>query len=102
MYSAARRAASRRGSSMRIFFPARHDASNSARGTRVVLPAPGEATSTQEEKSSRDLLTAGSSGVVGSVSVNVTMSYNYREKKPGVNLVDENPFLAAKMPTCSE
>src|ERR1700744_39617 len=36
----------RRGSSTMIFLFFSHGASNSARGTRVVLPAPGGATST--------------------------------------------------------
>ena len=46
MRSALARAAIRRGSSMMIFLPCSHGASSSASGTRVVLPAPGGATST--------------------------------------------------------
>ena len=46
MRSALARAAIRRGSSMMIFLPFSHGASSSASGTRVVLPAPGGATST--------------------------------------------------------
>jgi hypothetical protein len=42
----AARAASRRGSSSRIFLSAAHGSSSSTSGTRVVLPAPGGATST--------------------------------------------------------
>ena len=44
--SALARAAMRRGSSMMIFLPFNQGASSSASGTRVVLPAPGGATST--------------------------------------------------------
>src|SRR4249920_143361 len=44
--SAAARAASRRGSSTRIFLPFAHGSSSSTSGTRVVLPAPGGATRT--------------------------------------------------------
>ena len=47
---AARRAASRRGSSTRIS-PSTNPASSSARGTRVVLPAPGGASSTSSASS---------------------------------------------------
>ena len=46
--AAAARAASRRGSSTRIFRPATQGSFKSASGTRVVLPAPGGATSTAE------------------------------------------------------
>ena len=46
MRSAAARAASRRGSSTRIFLSAAQGSSISTSGTRVVLPAPGGATST--------------------------------------------------------
>ncbi len=46
MNDAAARAASRRGSSMMIRPSPRQVASSSASGTRVVLPAPGGATST--------------------------------------------------------
>src|ERR1700680_1756573 len=46
--SALARAAIRRGSSTMIFPPFSHGASASASGTRVVLPAPGGATSTAE------------------------------------------------------
>ena len=46
MRSAAPRAAMRRGSRTRILPPSSHDAFNKARGTRVVLPAPGGATNT--------------------------------------------------------
>ena len=44
--AAAARAASRRGSSTRIFLSFAHGSSSSTSGTRVVLPAPGGATST--------------------------------------------------------
>ena len=44
--SAAARAASRRGSSTRIFLSAAQSVSISHSGTRVVLPAPGGATRT--------------------------------------------------------
>src|SRR5882757_11131006 len=46
--SALARAAIRRGSSTMIFLFFSHGASDSASGTRVVLPAPGGATSTAE------------------------------------------------------
>ena len=46
MRLAAARAASRRGSSTRIFLSFAHGSSSSTSGTRVVLPAPGGATST--------------------------------------------------------
>ncbi len=46
MRSALARAAIRRGSSMMIFLSLSQGASSSASGTRVVLPAPGGATST--------------------------------------------------------
>ena len=47
MRAAAARAARRRGSSKMIFLSPRQGASSSASGTRVVLPAPGGATSTR-------------------------------------------------------
>ena len=43
---AAALAASRLGSSMRMVFPVSHGASSKAKGTRVVLPAPGGALKT--------------------------------------------------------
>ena len=46
MRAAAARAASRRGSSTRIFLPAAQGSAASTSGTRVVLPAPGGATRT--------------------------------------------------------
>ena len=46
MRAAAARAASRRGSSTRIFLSFAQGSSSSTSGTRVVLPAPGGATST--------------------------------------------------------
>ena len=46
MRAAAARAASRRGSSTMIFFPFAQASPASTSGTRVVLPAPGGATST--------------------------------------------------------
>ncbi len=46
MRAAAARAASRRGSSTMIFFPRAQGSSPNTSGTRVVLPAPGGATST--------------------------------------------------------
>ena len=53
MRSAAARAAMRRGSSTRIFRPPSQLSSISARGTRVVLPAPGGATRTAEVRAAR-------------------------------------------------
>ena len=46
MYAAAERAARRRGSSMRIFFPPSQRSSRRAGGTQVVFPLPGGARST--------------------------------------------------------
>src|ERR1700757_308543 len=48
MRSALARAAIRRGSSTMIFLPLAQGSSSSASGTRVVLPAPGGATSTAD------------------------------------------------------
>ena len=45
MYRAAFRAAMRRGSSIRMPLPSSHAARSNAKGTRVVLPAPGAASS---------------------------------------------------------
>src|SRR5690554_5107220 len=65
MYRAADRAASRRGSSIRIFRLSRHGASNSASGTLVVLPAPGGACSRAVVPSLRVCFSSGSMCSIG-------------------------------------
>ena len=67
MRSAAARAASRRGSSTRIFLSAAHGSSISTSGTRVVLPAPGGATSTAACARRSAAVSAGSASSIGSV-----------------------------------
>ena len=68
--SAAARAASRRGSSTRIFLPAAHGSSISTSGTRVVLPAPGGATSTAAWLCRSAAVSAGSASSIGRRSEN--------------------------------
>ena len=65
MRCAAARAARRRGSSITMRRSAHQGASASASGTRVVLPAPGGATSTTFETVRRLSSSAGSASVTG-------------------------------------
>ena len=67
MRSAAARAAIRRGSSMTIR-PSVSPASSIASGTRVVLPAPGGASSTAMPASARAAISPGRAGSMGSAS----------------------------------
>ena len=64
MRSAAARAAMRRGSSTRIF-PLAHGSLFSTSGTRVVLPAPGGATSTATFDERNAAVSAGSASSMG-------------------------------------
>src|SRR5690348_15783813 len=66
MRSAAARAAIRRGSSTRILRPFAQACSASTSGTRVVLPAPGGATSTAASRVSSAAVSAGSTSSIGS------------------------------------
>ena len=67
MRSALARAAIRRGSSMMIFLPFRaQGASSSASGTRVVLPAPGGATSTAALSAASVRASSSSTASIGS------------------------------------
>src|SRR5436190_1968992 len=68
--SAAARAARRRGSSTRIFLSAAHSASISHSGTRVVLPAPGGATSTAACRCRNAAVRRGSASSIGSAVSN--------------------------------
>lgn len=63
--SAAARAASRRGSSIRMVCPASQVSFNSANGTRVVLPAPGGASSTASWRVAKALRKAGKTSSIG-------------------------------------
>ena len=65
MRSAAALAARRRGSNTRILRSASHGAPSSASGTRVVLPAPGGATSTAEVPPERAAVISGSTSSIG-------------------------------------
>ena len=75
MRRAAARAASRRGSCITIFRPPSHGASSSASGTRVVLPAPGGATSTAAVRSASAAFRRGRASSTGRVVLIVTTSY---------------------------
>ena len=63
--SAAARAASRRGSSMMMVCPASRASPSSASGTRVVLPAPGGASSTASSRCCRAWRNAGRTSSIG-------------------------------------
>lgn len=63
--SAAARAASRRGSSIRMVCPASQVSCNSANGTRVVLPAPGGASSTASWRVAKASRKAGKTSSIG-------------------------------------
>src|SRR5262249_20685509 len=65
MRAAAARAASRRGSSTRSFFPCAQGSAASTSGTRVVLPAPGGATRTAAPPARKALVSSGSAGSMG-------------------------------------
>ena len=65
MRAAAARAASRRGSSSSIFLSFAHGSSSSTSGTRVVLPAPGGATSTAELPPRNAAVRRGSASSIG-------------------------------------
>jgi hypothetical protein len=69
--SAAPRAAIRRGSSTRIFFCPSQGASSSANGSRVVLPAPGGATSTAIVPAANTAATSGSTASIGKGASNI-------------------------------
>ena len=77
MCAAAARAASRRGSSTMIFLAFAHGSCASASGTRVVLPAPGGATSTAALAARSAAVSAGSASSMGSgVSISVNSVLN--------------------------
>ena len=65
MQPAAARAASRRGSNTRMRLPAAQSSAASARGTRVVLPAPGGATSTAVLPSRKCAVRSGRAASIG-------------------------------------
>ena len=69
MRAAAARAASRRGSSTMIFLAAAHGSCASTSGTRVVLPAPGGATSTAALAARSASVSRGSASSIGSGGV---------------------------------
>ena len=69
MRAAAARVARRRGSSIRMRPSPRQGASSRASGTRVVLPAPGGATSTALRPASSAACSAGSVSVPGGLEV---------------------------------
>src|SRR5215470_14234920 len=75
--AAAARAARRRGSSTRIFFPFAHGSSASTSGTRVVLPAPGGATSTAQALTPSARVRSGSAASIGSGAENRAMNRAY-------------------------
>ena len=67
--AAAARAASRRGSSNRMVWPASQGSSSSASGTRVVFPAPGGACNTRAGEARNAPQIAGSDGSMGKTAV---------------------------------
>ncbi|EGO62333.1 hypothetical protein ALO_19202 [Acetonema longum DSM 6540] len=69
MYRAAARAARRRGSSIRIRRPASQGVSKRAKGTRVVLPAPGGAVNTRLEADASAVFIDGSVDSIGRFTV---------------------------------
>ena len=73
MYAAQLRAASLRGSNMRIFFPIRNGASRSADGTQVVLPLPGGARNTTSRFLSNESRICGSIVSTGNMDFMQTM-----------------------------
>ena len=70
MRSAAARAAMRRGSSTRILRPCSQPSSIRARGTRVVLPAPGGATRTAELRAAKVARSSSRTASIGSGAAN--------------------------------
>ena len=70
MRSAAARAAIRRGSSTRIFRPRSQVSFIKARGTRVVLPAPGGATRTTDAHAAKAVRTSSRTASIGSGGAN--------------------------------
>ena len=79
MREAAARAASRRGSSTRIFLSFAQGSSSSTSGTRVVLPAPGGATSTAQLFAASAAVSRGSASSIGSGVSKVRM---YKRRHP--------------------
>jgi hypothetical protein len=67
--AAAPRAASRRGSSIRIFFPSSHGASSKAGGTQVVFPDPGGARKTTSRFAADEAAIAGIISSTGKVTL---------------------------------
>ena len=78
MRSAAARAAMRRGSSTRILRPRSQLSSITASGTRVVLPAPGGATSTAELRAARAARTSSMTASIGSGASNLIAAVSGR------------------------
>ena len=85
MRVAAARVARRRGSSIRILPSPRHEADSSSSGTRVVLPAPGGATSTAARPASRAARNAGSVSVTGRVGSTRESAMNQKNAVPAVS-----------------
>src|SRR5580698_9668520 len=71
MRCATARAARRRGSNMRMRFPRAHDSSRSARGTTVLLPAPGGACRTTDEPLASASRSAGSVASMGRPEISI-------------------------------
>ena len=82
MRSAAARAASLRGSSTMIFLSFAQGSSSSTSGTRVVLPAPGGATSTAASRARNAAVNAGSASSMGRGESNLIMRGNYSRSFP--------------------
>ena len=83
MRAAAARAASRRGSSTTILPVAAKGSSSSASGTRVVLPAPGGATSTARVPASSAATSRGRASSIGSGSAKARMRLNTADGERG-------------------
>ena len=65
MRPATARAAMRRGSSIRIFCPSSQGLPSRKSGTRVLLPAPGGASSSTLRRSAKAFARAGSASLIG-------------------------------------
>src|SRR5207253_8359989 len=84
--SAAARAASRRGSSIKMVWPANHGSFNKAKGTRVVLPAPGGASSTASWRVAKASRSAGKTSSIGKeIMLAPKQRHEYNGELPGVN-----------------
>ncbi|GMA75487.1 hypothetical protein GCM10025880_19040 [Methylorubrum aminovorans] len=94
MRSAAPRAASRRGSRRMIFCLPSQGSSRRASGTRVVLPAPGGATSTAEARSDKAARRAGRAASIGSAGDDMMREvarFARRRNHPGPVMTSAEP-----------